>query len=66
MPSSTRHRIKRKLEYVEADIINALLLLNDVYQIYFPDYPELAQKVDFMRQTLRAFIIYLTDFNNSI
>jgi hypothetical protein len=66
MPSSQRHKIKRKLEYAKADVINALLMLNDVYQIYFPNYPDLAQSVDFMRQILRDFIVVITAFDESV
>jgi hypothetical protein len=66
MPSSARHKIKRKLEYCKADVVNALLMLDDVYNIYFPNYPDLAQRVDFMRQILRDFIVIITAFDESV
>jgi hypothetical protein len=41
-------------------------MLDDVYNIYFPNYPDLAQRVDFMRQILRDFIVIITAFDESV
>ena len=66
MSSKTRHDIKRKISYAMADVVNALVLLDDIYGMYFPEYADYAEKVDMVRQALRAALIYLQAFQESI
>ena len=66
MSSKTRHEIKRKIGYAMADVVNALVLLDDIYGMYFPEYADYAEKVDIVRQALRAALVYLKAFQESI
>ena len=66
MSSKTRYVIKRKINYTMADVVNALVLLDDIYGMYFPEYADYAEKVDMVRQALRAALVYLKAFQESI
>ena len=66
MSSKTRHVIKRKIGYAMADVVNALVLLDDIYGMYFPKYADYAQEINLIRNALRAVLICLQDFQESI
>ena len=66
MSGKTRHVIKRKINYTMADVVNAIVLLDDIYSMYFPEYADYAEKVDIVRQALRAALVYLKAFQESI
>jgi len=66
MPRSKRWELKRKCDYIIADVDRALKLCGDLMEVYYPNYPEYYPFVQTWIDAFRAIKESVQNFREGI